>query len=174
MEIGFDGYAIGGLSVGESRDEMLPALAAATRVLPHDRPRYLMGVGDPVNLVEGIARGVDMFDCVLPTRLARHGTVLTSTGKLQIRNARFADADEPLDRNCACSTCQRHSKAYLRHLQVVGELTAARLLTIHNLAYLLGLMGEARAAIVAGRFSGFRAEVLAAWSTEHGSGPSSE
>src|SRR5205085_248224 len=117
----------------------LPAIAATTAVLPRDRPRYLMGVGDPLSLVEGVARGVDMFDCVLPTRLARHGTVLTSTGKVQIRNAAHARDEGPLDAACPCPTCARHSRAYLRHLQVVGEQTAARLLTVHNLAYLLGL-----------------------------------
>jgi queuine tRNA-ribosyltransferase len=163
LAIGFDGYAIGGLSVGESREEMLPAIAAVNEVLPRDRPRYLMGVGDPVSLLEGIARGVDMFDCVLPTRLARHGTVLTSTGRLQIRNAAFARDDAPLDAACPCSTCQRHSRGYLRHLQAVGEQSAARLLTIHNLAYLLGLIDGARRAIVAGSYEAYRAETLAPW-----------
>jgi queuine tRNA-ribosyltransferase len=162
--VGFDGYAIGGLSVGESRDEMLPALTAATSVLPADRPRYLMGVGDPISLVEGIARGVDMFDCVLPTRLGRHGTVLTSQGRLQIKNAGFARDQGPLDPACACPTCARYTRAYIRHLVVVSEQTAAALCTIHNLAYLLNLMDRARAAIFAGTFDSLRTETVALWS----------
>ena len=163
VEIGFDGYAVGGLSVGESRDEMLPSLSAAVAHLPVERPRYLMGVGDPINIVEAVARGVDMFDCVLPTRLARHGTVLTSQGRLQIRNAQFARSDEPLDPNCRCPTCARHSRGYLRHLQTVGELTAARLLSIHNLTYLLSLMEKIRAAIADATFADLRADVWATW-----------
>ncbi len=162
-EVGFDGYAIGGLSVGESKADMFPAIAATNEVLPKDRPRYLMGVGDPLSLVEGIARGIDMFDCVLPTRLARHGTVLTSAGKLQIRNAAFARDDRPLDGSCSCPTCVRHSRAYLRHLQSIGEQTAATLLTIHNLAFLLGLMARVRASIIDGSFERVRAEVLEVW-----------
>jgi queuine tRNA-ribosyltransferase len=163
VEIGFDGYAIGGLSVGESKSEMFPAIEATNAVLPKDRPRYLMGVGDPVSLVEGVARGVDMFDCVLPTRLARHGTVLTSQGRIQIRNAGFARDKKPLDPACPCSTCGTYSRGYLRHLQAVGELTAARLLTVHNLSYLLGLMDRVRAAIVAGTLESLRAETIAIW-----------
>ncbi len=163
VEIGFDGYAIGGLSVGETRAEMLPAIEATNRVLPPDRPRYLMGVGDPVSLVEAVARGVDMFDCVLPTRLARHGTVLTSEGRLQIRNATFARSPGPLDPGCTCTTCGRYSRAYLRHLQSVGEQTAASLLSIHNLHYLLGLMRKVRASIFDSTFSAVRADVVRAW-----------
>ena len=162
-EVGFDGYGIGGLSVGESKADMFPAIAATTGVLPADRPRYLMGVGDPLSLVEGVARGIDMFDCVLPTRLARHGTVLTSTGKLQIRNATFARDDRPLDQACSCPTCARHTRAYLRHLQQLGEQTAATLLTIHNLAYLLGLMAAMRTAIVNGSFERLRADIIEVW-----------
>lgn len=159
----FDGYAIGGLSVGESRAEMLPAIEVVNRVLPLDRPRYLMGVGDPVSLIEGVARGVDMFDCVLPTRLARHGTVLSSEGRLQIRNATFARDEGRLDPNCSCPTCARYSRAYLRHLQAVGEQTAARLLSIHNLSFLLGLMTRMRAAILDGTFQSLRLELLDVW-----------
>ena len=121
VAIGFDGYGIGGLSVGESRDELLTALAAAIAVLPEDTPRYLMGVGDPVGLVEAIALGVDMFDCVLPTRLGRHGTALTSLGRLPIKTAAFARDDGPVDPACACAVCARFSRAYLRHLFQVGE-----------------------------------------------------
>ena len=163
VAIGFDGYAVGGLSVGESRAEMLPAITAATDHLPVDRPRYLMGVGDPVSLIEGVARGIDMFDCVLPTRLARHGTVLTSTGRVQIRNATWARSEEPLDADCPCPTCQRHSRGYLRHLISVGELSASRFLSIHNLAYLLRLMRQARSSIIDGTFSELRSRTLAVW-----------
>ncbi len=163
VAIGFDGYGIGGLSVGETREEMLPALVAATGVLPADQPRYLMGVGDPVSLVEGVALGVDMFDCVLPSRLARHGTILTSTGRLNLRNARFARDPEPLEPGCACPTCARWSKAYLRHLLMVNEPTVARLATIHNVHWLLGLMARTRAAIVTGSLATLRREVDAIW-----------
>jgi queuine tRNA-ribosyltransferase len=163
VDIGFDGYGIGGLSVGETRDEMLPALEAATGALPLDRPRYLMGVGDPVGLVEGIARGVDMFDCVLQTRLARHATVLSSTGRFQLRNASNARADEPLDSACACPVCARWSRAYLRHLFQVNEPTGPRLVTIHNLAWTLQLMRRVRAAIADGTFAAVRDEVLGVW-----------
>lgn len=158
---GFEGYAIGGLSVGESRDDMLPALDAAVAHLPEDRPRYLMGVGDPIGIVESIARGVDMFDCVLPTRLARHGTLLTSEGRLNIKNLRFADDRGPLDPTCACRVCDRYSRGYLRHLIRVHEPTAARLCTIHNLAWLLALVDRCRAAIATGTLAEVRAEVAA-------------
>ncbi len=156
--------------MGETRDEMLPAITAATDVLPADRPRYLMGVGDPISLVEGIARGIDMFDCVLPTRLARHGTILSSQGRLQIRNARFARDPGPLDPACGCPTCSRFSRAYLRHLVVVQEPSAARFLTVHNLTYLLDLMRRARVAIVEGRFDALRREVAEAWAGAPGPG----
>jgi queuine tRNA-ribosyltransferase len=163
VELDFAGYGIGGLSVGEPRHEMLPALAAAIGELPHDRPRYLMGVGDPVGLIEAIALGVDMFDCVLPTRLARHGSVLTAAGRLQIRNAAFALDDGPLDPVCPCDTCKRYSRAYLRHLLQVGEPTAIRLLTWHNLSWTLGLVARAREAISAGTLDALRREVAAVW-----------
>jgi queuine tRNA-ribosyltransferase len=163
VELDFDGYGIGGLSVGESREEMLPALAAAIEELPTDKARYLMGVGDPVALVEAVGLGVDMFDCVLPTRLARHGTLLTSTGRVNLRNARWATSDEPPDPACACSTCARWSKAYLRHLLLVAEPTAGRLLTVHNLAWLLALVREIGAAVEAGEFEALRARILEVW-----------
>ncbi|MEA3075434.1 MAG: queuine tRNA-ribosyltransferase [Actinomycetota bacterium] len=163
VEVGFDGYGIGGLSVGESRDEMLPALDAAIAELPGDRPRYLMGVGDPIGLVEGIARGVDLFDCVLPTRLARHGSVLTSAGRIQIRNAAFARDGGPLDPACPCAVCARWSRGYLRHLLQVGEPTALRLLTWHNLAWTLALVRQARAAVEAGELDGLRREMGQVW-----------
>ena len=163
VEIGFDGYGIGGLSVGESRAEMLPALEAAATGLPPSAPRYLMGVGDPVGLIEAIALGVDMFDSVLPTRLARHGTVLTSEGRLRVRNARFATDPLPLDPDCGCPVCRRWSRAYLRHLLSVGEVGASRLLTVHNLAWTLGLVGRARLAVVEGRLGALLAEVRDRW-----------
>jgi queuine tRNA-ribosyltransferase len=163
VELDFDGYGIGGLSVGETRDEMLPALAAALEELPADRPRYLMGVGDPVAIVEAIGLGVDLFDCVLPTRLARHGTLLTAAGRVNLRNARWARDPDPPDPACACSTCARWSKGYLRHLLLVGEPVAGRLLTVHNLHWLLSLVRDLRAAAEAGTFAAARARVLDVW-----------
>jgi queuine tRNA-ribosyltransferase len=163
VAVGFDGYGIGGFSVGEPRDEMLPALAATLDALPADRPRYLMGVGDPVGIVEAVALGVDLFDCVLPTRLARHGTVLTTAGRLNLRNAANARDAGPLDPACPCPVCGRWSRGYLRHLLSVGEPTAARLLTLHNVAWLLALVGRVRAAVRAGTLAALRAEVAAAW-----------
>jgi queuine tRNA-ribosyltransferase len=159
----FDGYGIGGLSVGETREEMLPALAAAIGELPRDRPRYLMGVGDPVTLLAAIGLGVDMFDCVLPTRLARHGTALTSAGRYQVRGARHAADDQPVDPACACRVCARFSRGYLRHLFVAGEPTGGRLLTVHNLFWLLALVDRAREAIRAGTLAAMRHEVAAIW-----------
>jgi queuine tRNA-ribosyltransferase len=163
LEVGFDGYGIGGLSVGEPRHQMLPALEVVTELLPVDQPRYLMGVGDPIGFVEGIARGVDMFDCVLATRLARHGTILTDAGRLNLRNVEHARDPGPLDEHCTCPVCQRWSRAYLRHLLRVGEPTSARLLTIHNLHWCLTLMSRARQAIREGCFEAFRAEIGGVW-----------
>jgi queuine tRNA-ribosyltransferase len=163
VDVGFDGYAVGGLSVGETREEMLPALAAALEHLPADQPRYLMGVGDPASIVEAVALGVDLFDCVLPTRHARHGTVLTSQGKLAIKNLAHERDDQPLDPSCACWVCARHSRAYLRHLHRLGEPTAARLLTIHNVAWLSDLVIGLRGAIETGTFDQVRREVLEVW-----------
>ncbi len=163
VEIGFDGYGIGGLSVGESRDEMLPALAACIEQLPDGRPRYLMGVGDPASLIESVALGVDQFDCVMQTRLGRHGTALTSTGRFQAKAARNAELDEPLDADCPCDVCARHSRGYIRHLLQVGEPTASRLLSLHNVAWTIDLMGRMRDAIEAGSFDRLRREILAIW-----------
>jgi queuine tRNA-ribosyltransferase len=163
VDIGFDGYAIGGLSVGETRQEMLPALAAALEHLPVDQPRYLMGVGDPASLVESVALGVDQFDCVMQTRLGRHGTALTSSGRFQAKAARNTELDEPLDPTCPCEVCARHSRGYIRHLLQVGEPTASRLLSIHNVAWTLDLMERARAAILAGTFESLRREILDVW-----------
>ena len=163
VALDFDGYGIGGLSVGESRAEMLRALDATQPELPADRPRYLMGVGDAIGIVEGVARGIDMFDCVMPTRLARHGTALTSTGRYQVRNAAHATAAEPIDADCRCGTCQRYSRGYLRHLLQVGEPSAARLLTIHNLTWLTDLMATIRSAIESGTFDELRRQVVDIW-----------
>ncbi len=163
VEIGFDGFGIGGLSVGEPRDEMLPALDATTAALPTDQPRYLMGVGDPIGIIEGIALGVDMFDCVLPTRLARHGGILTDAGRMNLRNAKHARDPGPLDEHCSCAVCARWSRAYLRHLLQVQEPTAGRLLTLHNVHWTLRLVERARDAIATGTLAALRAEIAAAW-----------
>ncbi len=164
LEVGFDGYGIGGLSVGEPRPDMLDALEATIEAMPSDQVRYLMGVGDPCSIVEAIALGVDMFDCVLPTRLARHGTLLTDGGRLNIRNLRYADDVDPIDPSCACSTCARYPRGYLRHLLQVGEPTGPRLCTVHNLAWTLRLADRARDAIAAGRLDLLRREVGEVWS----------
>jgi queuine tRNA-ribosyltransferase len=161
--IGFDGYAIGGLSVGEKPTEMLAAVDAAVQRLPADSPRYLMGVGDPAALIAGIALGVDMFDCVLPTRLGRHGTALTSAGRLPVKAGRFARDASPLDPTCSCAVCGRHSRAYLRHLFNVGEPSAGRLVSLHNLSWLADLVGRARQAVLDGTFGELSAEVARTW-----------
>lgn len=163
VELDFDGYAIGGLSVGETRSEMLPALRAALSLLPEDQPRYLMGVGDPVSLVEAVALGVDMFDCVLPTRLARHGTLLTDHGRLNIKRAEFRAADEPVSRRCGCATCGRYSRGYLRHLMVLGEPAGATLCSIHNLTWMLELVARIRRAISGQTLGRLRADIAAAY-----------
>ena len=163
VELGFDGYGIGGLSVGETRAEMLPALAAAIQHLPTDRPRYLMGVGDPASLVEAVGLGVDQFDCVMQTRIGRHGTALTTAGRLHVKNAKWALSDEPLDATCSCEVCARHTRGYIRHLFQVGEPTAARLMSIHNVAWTLQLMDRMRDAIATGTFDALRRDVLAVW-----------
>jgi queuine tRNA-ribosyltransferase len=152
----FDGYALGGLSVGEPKELTMEIVAATTAALPEDRPRYLMGVGTPEDLVEAVARGVDMFDCVLPTRNARNGMAFTSTGKVVIKNAGHGTDAEPLDAACGCYTCRHYSRAYLRHLYVAREILAYRLLTLHNLYYYLQLMASLRQAVAADRFAAFR------------------
>lgn len=163
VAIGFDGYGIGGLSVGEPRDLMLPALAATTVLLPADQPRYLMGVGDPVGLIEAIALGVDLFDCVLPTRFARHGTVLTTAGRYNLKAAVNATDDGPLDDTCPCPVCARWSRGYLRHLLMVSEPTGPRLLTLHNLAWTFALVASARRAIRGGTLDALRSDIAAVW-----------
>jgi queuine tRNA-ribosyltransferase len=158
VEIGFDGYAIGGLSVGEEKPVMLEIIEDIASRMPGDRPRYLMGVGTPEDLVESVARGIDMFDCVLPTRNGRTGQAFTSRGRLNIKNARFAADQRPLDEACTCSVCRRHSRAFIRHLYLAGEMLASILLTHHNLAFFLDTMGHVRQAIRSGEFAKFRRE----------------
>jgi queuine tRNA-ribosyltransferase len=155
-EIGFDAYAIGGLSVGEPIPLMYDIVEQTAAWLPVDRPRYLMGVGTPVDLVESVARGVDMFDCVLPTRNARNGQLFTAEGKINIKNARYADDVRPVDENCRCYTCRTATRAYLRHLYVAGEMSAAILNTLHNIQFYLDTMEAIREAIYFGRFASFR------------------
>jgi queuine tRNA-ribosyltransferase len=157
-QMDFDGFAIGGLSVGESAKEMYDTVEWTTQFMPSNRPRYLMGVGTPEDLVENVLRGVDMFDCVMPTRNARNGTLFTSFGKVTIKAKRYELDESPIDLNCSCPVCQTYSRAYLRHLFRSKELTYFRLATIHNLHYYLNLMREAREAILEGRFLEFRDE----------------
>lgn len=157
----FPGYAIGGLSVGETKEQMYAILDITTPLLPSAKPRYLMGVGAPEDLLEGIARGVDLFDCVLPTRLARNAGLFTRQGRINIRNARFERDAAPIEERCLCFTCQNFSRAYLRHLFKAGELLAYRLASIHNLHFLLALVCDTRTAIADDRFSAFRDEFLA-------------
>ena len=157
------GWAVGGLSVGESKADMMTSLQATTPHLPTAKPRYLMGVGTPSDLLDGISRGIDMFDCVMPTRNARNATAFTSQGKQSLKAARNIDDDGPLDAACDCYTCRTFSRAYLRHLFNAGELLFYRLASLHNVRFYLMLMEQARAAIEAGRFSAFRDEQLRAW-----------
>lgn len=152
----FPGYAIGGLSVGEPKPLMYEVLEYTTPLLPADKPRYLMGVGSPDDLLEGVLRGVDMFDCVLPTRIARNGTAMTSVGKVVIKNAKYFDDFSPLDENCDCYTCRNYTKAYLRHLYKADEILSSRLMTYHNLRFLIKLMEQARQAILEDRFLDFK------------------
>jgi queuine tRNA-ribosyltransferase len=160
VALDFDGYALGGLSVGEARDPMFETVAGATPLLPAEKPRYFMGIGDPEGILEVIERGVDMFDCVLPTRMGRTGTALTSGGRLNLRNARFARDEGPLDERCDCSACSRFTRGYIRHLVNQQELLGLRLLTVHNLRFLLNLTAGARAAIEKGKLTSFKAEAL--------------
>lgn len=160
-QIGFDGYAIGGLAVGEPEDKRNEVLEFTIPVLPHDRPRYLMGVGRPEDLIASVLRGVDMFDCVMPTRNARNGHIFTSRGVIKIRNARYERDIRPLDPECACPTCQQHSRAYLKHLDRCNEILGARLMTMHNLWFYQQLMQGMRTAIEAGRLQDFAVEFLA-------------
>ena len=158
VEIGFDGYAIGGLSVGEEKSVMFEVIDDIAPRMPEESPRYLMGVGTPEDLIEAVARGVDMFDCVLPTRNGRTGQAFTSRGKLNIKNAQWAKDQRPLDESCHCSVCRRHTRSYLRHLYLSGEMLASILLTHHNLAFFLDTMRGVRQSIRSGDFPKFRRE----------------
>ncbi len=160
-EIGFDGYAIGGLSVGEPEDERIRVMEETVPHLPEDAPRYLMGVGRPQDIVESVRRGVDMFDCVMPTRNARNGHLFTRFGELRVRHARFRTDPRPVDQDCPCYTCRNYSRAYLRHLWQCNEILFSRLATTHNLHYYLALMEGLRGAIAAGRLEAFVAEFYA-------------
>jgi queuine tRNA-ribosyltransferase len=155
LDIGFDGYALGGLSVGEPKDDMYRVAAEIAEQLPSDKPRYLMGVGTPEDLIEAIGAGIDMFDCVLPTRNARNGHLFTSTGVVKIGNSMHRDSIERLDPACTCYTCSNYSRAYLHHLKKTNEILGARLNTIHNLAYYLNLMKQVRCAIMGNRYTAF-------------------
>jgi len=155
VQIGFDGYAIGGLSVGEPKQERNKVLEVTTPLLPEDHPRYLMGVGTPEDIVESVKRGIDMFDCVMPTRNARTGFLYTSTGIIKIRNSKYKDDTRPVDENCSCYTCRNYSRSYLRHLDKCKEILSSRLNTIHNLHYYQQLMQDIRTAIEEGRFDDY-------------------
>ena len=163
VEIGFDGYAIGGVSVGEPEGEMMRAVESSAPLLPDDKPRYAMGLGTPPQLLELIARGVDMFDCVLPTRLARNGTAFTATGTLNLKNAEFARDKNPIDSACACPACREYARGYIRHLIKAEEILGLRLITLHNLHFYLELMRQARIAIEGARFNEFRSDFVSAY-----------
>ena len=170
VAIGFEGYAIGGLSVGEEKSLMYDTVEFTAPLMPADHPRYLMGVGTPVDLIESVARGVDMFDCVMPTRNARNGQVFTGRGRLNIRNARFARDERPLDEECDCMVCRRYSRAYLRHLYQAGEMLAATLCSYHNVAFYLDTMRRIRQSIALGEFGAYRSRFLEHYHSES-SGP---
>ena len=166
--IGFDGHAVGGLSVGESKEEMLETLSFTAPLLPADRPRYLMGVGFPEDIVEAIERGIDLFDCVLPTRMARNGTMLTSRGRLVVKNGAYARDDRPPDPDCDCPACRLFSRAYLRHLFAAGEILALRSASIHNLTFYFRIVREAREAILRGDWAAWKRAFLERWFSREG------
>ena len=166
-DIGFDGYALGGLSVGEPKEEMDSVLRAIAPLMPAERPRYLMGVGTPEDLLRGVSFGLDMFDCVMPTRHARNGWLFTSRGVVKIRNARHRRADEPLDPECRCTTCAGHSRAYLHHLDRCGEILGAMLMTTHNLHYYQTLLARLRTAIEMGTLPGLVRTLRDGWRQDH-------
>ena len=160
VEIGFDGYAVGGLSVGEAKEEMYNVAHHITPKMPAEKPRYLMGVGDPADLLEGIEAGIDMFDCVMPTRNARNGMLFTSHGKISIKQSRFRQDPEPLDAECECPTCKNYSRAYLQHLFKSGEILGVRLNTYHNLFFYISLLKKARKAIIEKKYINFKKDFL--------------
>ncbi len=159
----FPGYAIGGLSVGETKPEMHAMIELVNEILPESKPRYLMGVGSPEDLINGVARGIDIFDCVLPTRLARHSSAFTHAGRINLMNAGFARDRQPIEPGCECSTCRTFTRAYIRHLLVAKEMLAATLISIHNIQFLVTLMNQSRQAILAGQFNAFASEFLAGY-----------
>jgi len=163
VAMGWDGYAVGGVSVGEPEPEMMAAVEYAVPHLPQDRPRYAMGLGTPPQMVEMVARGIDMFDCVLPTRIARNGTAFTETGTINLKNACFTLDAAPIEEGCDCYACANFSRAYLRHLVKAEEILGLRLITLHNLQFYLGLMRRVRAALEAGTFGDFRREFVAGY-----------
>src|SRR6202011_6206475 len=165
VDLDFDGYAIGGVSVGEPEEEMFRAVESSEPVLPKDKPRYAMGLGTPPQLLEMITRGMDMFDCVLPTRLARNGTAFTSKGTLNLKNAEFAKDKRPIEENCACPACREFSRGYIRHLIKAEEILGLRLITLHNLHFYLDLMRQARDKIDNGTFDEFRHEFVSNYET---------
>jgi len=160
VEIGFDGYSIGGTSVGEPKDVMYNMITWATRYLPKDKPRYLMGVGDPIDILEGVSRGIDMFDCVLPTRIARHGNCFTRSGKINIKNAKYKEDFTPIEEGCDCYTCKNFTKAYVRHLITAGEINGGRLLSIHNIRFLIKLCEDIRKSIKEDKFEDFKKDFI--------------
>jgi queuine tRNA-ribosyltransferase len=168
VEIDFDGYAIGGVSVGEPEEEMFRAVESSEPSLPGHKPRYAMGLGTPPQLLEMIARGMDMFDCVLPTRLARNGTAFTASGTLNLKNAEFAMDKRPIEDTCACPTCREFARGYIRHLIKAEEILGLRLITIHNLHFYLELMRQAREKIDQGMFDEFRRGFVASYKTRDG------
>ncbi len=160
-DLDFSGYAIGGLAVGESKADMFNVIQWMDAALPADKPRYLMGVGEPTDLIRSVARGVDMFDCVLPTRLARHGAAFTRDGRINMRNKKFENDETPIDATCDCYTCRTFTRAYVRHLLAVGEMLGLYLMSVHNLCFLMNLMRDIRVALLDDRFDAFAAEWLA-------------
>ena len=160
VKIGFDGYAIGGTSVGEDKETMNKMIEYAIKYLPEDKPRYLMGVGEPIDLLEGVERGIDMFDCVLPTRLARHGNAFTKYGRINLKNLKYKEDFTPIDKNCDCYTCKNYTKAYIRHLITCEEMLGGRLLSIHNIRFLVKEMEEIRESIKNDRFKEYKEEFI--------------
>ena len=165
VDLSFDGYAIGGVSVGEPEEEMMGAVEASEPFLPSDKPRYAMGLGTPPQMLEMIARGIDIFDCVLPTRLARNGTAFTSTGTLNLKNAEFTLDKDPIEQDCACPACREFTRGYVRHLIKAEEILGLRLITLHNLHFYLNLMKRTRAEVEAGTFDEFRKNFVSNYKT---------
>ena len=160
VKIGFDGYSIGGTSVGEDKETMYKMIDDGIRYLPSDKPRYLMGVGEPIDIIEGVIRGIDMFDCVLPTRIARHGNAFTRNGKINIKNSKYKADFTPIEENCDCYACKNYTKAYIRHLIICGESLGGTLLSIHNIRFLIKLTEELREAIKTDTLLDYKDEFL--------------